>query len=524
MWSHTRRIPLAAEAGLAASAALGLFAFVAATLTITTHPIVVLLLVAICGGVVFRAARTGSDLYAVPMALAAVLAFDFFYLPPLRSFGFPDYANWGALLLYLGVVVFVCTISARTRRRVDSLDRAQATLAKEQAALRRVATLVAQESSPGEVFTAVAEEVGRLIATDSSRILRYEHDGTATVIAAWNLELPFRVGDRLSLEGQNLAGIVFRTQRPARVDSYADAPGPLAATVREAGIQSGIGCPIIVGGRLWGSMVAVTSQRQPIPVGAELRLAAFTELVATAISNTQARADLTASRARIVRAADETRKQIERDLHDGIQQRLVSLALDLHGVDALLPFELEEAHAQLSRLEAGLTGVLDELREISRGIHPAILSQGGLEPALKALARRSAVPVALVVRTNRRLPDRIEVASYYLVSEALTNPAKHSHATEVRVDVEQTNGLVRLSIRDDGVGGADPSRGSGLTGLADRVDALGGTIEITSPPGNGTSLLVTLRFTTPEGDFASGGTGSDISSTGLSIRPREART
>ena len=403
------------------------------------------------------------------------------------------------------------------------MDRAQATLAKEQAALRRVATLVAQESSPGEVFTAVAEEVGRLIATDSSRVLRYEHDRTATVIAAWNLEQPFRVGDRLSLEGQNLAGIVFRTQRPARVDSYTDAPGPLAAgkdvyaekplsaTVREAGIQAGIGCPIIVGGRLWGAMVAVTSQRQPIPAGAELRLAAFTELVATAISNTQARADLTASRARIVRAADETRKQIERDLHDGIQQRLVALALDLHGADALLPDELEEAHAQLSRLEAGLTGVLDELREISRGIHPAILTQGGLEPALKALARRSAVPVALVVRTNRRLPDRIEVASYYLVSEALTNAAKHSHATEVRVTVEQSNGLVRLSIRDDGVGGADPRRGSGLTGLADRVDALGGTIEITSPLGNGTSLLVTLR---PEGDYASDGTGSNINPAG----------
>jgi len=239
-------------------------------------------------------------------------------------------------------------------------------------------------------------------------------------------------------------------------------------------------------------MVAVTSQRKPIPAGAELRLAAFTELVATAISNTQARADLTASRARIVRAADETRQQIERDLHDGVQQRLVSLALDLRGADAMLPVELEDAHAQPSRLEEGLLGVLDELREISRGIHPAILSQGGLEPALKALARRSAVPVKLVVRTDRSLPDRVEVAGYYLVSEALTNVAKHAQASGVHVDVEQANGLVRLSIRDDGVGGADPRRGSGLTGLGDRVEALGGTIEITSPPGNGTSLLVTL--------------------------------
>jgi K+-sensing histidine kinase KdpD len=305
------------------------------TLTVTKHPIVVTVLVAICAVVVLRAAHLGSDLYAVPMALAAVLAFDFFYLPPLRSFGFPDYANWGALLLYLGVVLFVCTISARTRRRVDSLDRAQGALADEQAALRRVATLVAQESSPAEVFATVAEEVGRLMAIDSSRVLRYESDGTATVIAAWNLEPPFRVGDRLLLEGKNVAEIVFRTERPARVDGYTDAAGPLAATVREAGIRSGVGCPIIIGGRLWGAMVAVTSQRQPIPVGAEFRLAAFTELVATAISNTQARADLTASRARIVEAADETRQRIERDLHDGVQQRLVSLALDLRGVASL---------------------------------------------------------------------------------------------------------------------------------------------------------------------------------------------
>jgi signal transduction histidine kinase len=492
MWWRSRPIPLAAEAALGAVAALGLFAFLAATLTVTTHPVVVLALVAICGVVVLRAAHVGSDLYAVPMALAAVLAFDFFYLPPLRTFGFPDYANWGALLLYLGVVVLVCTISARTRRRVDSLDRAQVALADEQAALRRVATLVALESPPREVFAAVAEEVGRLMAIDSSRVLRYESDGTATVLSAWNLELPFRVGDRLLLEGHNVAAIVFRTQRPARVDSYTDAAGPLAATVREAGIQSGVGCPIMVGGRLWGAMVAVTSQREPIPAGAEFRLAAFTELVATAISNTQDRADLTASRARIVKAADETRRRIERDLHDGVQQRLVSLALDLRGADALLPFELKDAHAQLSRVEGGLIGVLDELREISRGIHPAILSQGGLEPALKALARRSAVPVQLLVRTDSRLPERIEVASYYLVSEALTNAAKHSQASEVRVDVEQTGGLVRLSIQDDGVGGADPRRGSGLTGLGDRVNALGGSIEITSPPDNGTSLFVTL--------------------------------
>jgi signal transduction histidine kinase len=158
----------------------------------------------------------------------------------------------------------------------------------------------------------------------------------------------------------------------------------------------------------------------------------------------------------------------------------------------MLPPALEDVHAELARLERGLIGVLDDLREISRGIHPAILSQGGLAPALKTLARRSTVPVQLVVHTEGRLPDRIEVASYYLVAEALTNAAKHSEASEVSVDVEQRNELVRLSIRDDGVGGADPQRGSGLTGLGDRVNALGGAIEITSPPGKGTSLLVSF--------------------------------
>ena len=492
MWWASRRVPLAVEAALGAVAALGLFALIAVTLTVTTHPIVVLALVAICALVVLRAAHLGSDLYAVPMALAAVLAFDFYLLPPLRTFGFHDSANWGALLLYLGVVALVCTVSARTRRRLDSLDRAQSALADEQAALRRVATLVAEESSPSEVFAAVAAEVGQLMAIDSSRVVRYESDRTATVVAAWNLEPPFQLDDRLVLDGQNLAGIVFRTQRPARMDSYTDAAGPLAATVREAGIRSGVGCPIIVGGRLWGAMVAVTSKRQPIERGAELRLAAFTELVATAISNTQARTDLTASRARIVEAADETRRRIERDLHDGVQQRVVSLALDLRGADAILPGDLQEVHAQLSRVEEGLIGVLDELREISHGIHPAILSQGGLEPALKSLARRSAVPVTLVVRTDRSLPERVEVAAYYLVSEALTNAAKHSQASEVHVEVDQANGTLRLSIRDDGIGGADPGQGSGLTGLEDRVHALGGTIEILSPRGHGTSLIAIL--------------------------------
>jgi signal transduction histidine kinase len=245
-------------------------------------------------------------------------------------------------------------------------------------------------------------------------------------------------------------------------------------------------------------MVAMTSHSDPIPVGAENRLAEFTELLATAISNTQARAELTASRARLVGAADGARRRIERDLHDGVQQRLVSLALDARRLDTTLPDDLEDAHTQLAELTAGLTGALDELREIARGIHPAILSEGGVEPALKALARRSAVPTEVHGQTDGRLPEQIEVAIYYVVSEALTNAAKHSQASVVRVDVGQGHGSVRLAVSDDGLGGADAARGSGLVGLADRVDAVGGTIDITSPPGKGTLLVVTFPTDGPD--------------------------
>ena len=492
MWWRNARIPLAGEAALAVGVALAFFAAVAGTLTISTRALPVLLLAMLCAGVVVGAAHAGADLYAVPLALAAVLAFDFFYLPPLRQFGFPDYANWGALALYLGVAVLVCTVSARTRRRVESLNSIQGGLLDEQAALRRVATLIAKESPPAEVFEAVAEEVGRLMSIEGTRIYRYECDDTATVIGGWKLPLALKVGDRVSLEGDSVAARVLQTKLPARRDNYADATGSLARILQEEGIRSAVGCPISVGGRLWGAMVAGTAQSEPLPVGAEFRIARFTELVATAISNAQARAEVRASRARIVGAADETRQRIERDLHDGIQQRLVSLMLELRSAQASLPAQLDGAERALSRVNDGLAGVFDELREISHGIHPAILSESGLAPALKALARRSAVPVELDVRTDDRLPERVEVAAYYFVSEALTNVVKHAQASVVQVEVEPTDGQLRLSIHDDGVGGADPGRGSGLIGLRDRVEALGGRLEITSPPGGGTSLRVTL--------------------------------
>jgi signal transduction histidine kinase len=236
-------------------------------------------------------------------------------------------------------------------------------------------------------------------------------------------------------------------------------------------------------------MLVASTREEPLPPGTEERLADFTELVATAIANAEAHAQLTASRARIVATADETRRRIERDLHDGAQQRLVSLAPQLRATQVAVPPELDELAGELDRVAAGMTSALDELREIARGIHPAILAEGGLAAALKTLARRSSVPVELGVRTTGRLPGRVEVTAYYVVSEALTNTAKHANASAVHVSVGPVDGIVRLSVRDDGIGGADPTRGSGLVGLKDRVEATGGTLIVQSRPGEGTRLL-----------------------------------
>jgi signal transduction histidine kinase len=358
-----------------------------------------------------------------------------------------------------------------------------ARLAEEQAALRRVATLVARGTRPEEVFAAVVEEVGQLLPVELASMGRYEPDGTLTFVAAWGRageHLP--VGSRRMLGGKNLGTIVFETGRPARVDRYADSSsGPLGVTVREAGIGSAVATPITVEGRLWGVIAAGSILSQPLPADTEARLASFTELVATAIA---------ASRARIVATADETRRRIERDLHDGTQQQLVSLMLELRAVEATEPSDVGELRAQVARTARDLGGVLEELREISRGIHPAVLSSGGLAAALKALARRSALPVELDLRVERRLPEHVEVAAYYVVSEALANAAKHAHASVVNVELDAHDAILRLAIRDDGIGGADLGKGSGLVGLSDRIEALGGTLEVTSPPGSGTTLLV----------------------------------
>jgi signal transduction histidine kinase len=385
----------------------------------------------------------------------------------------------------------VATAIANAESRV-----ALARLAEEQAALRRVATLVARGAAPGELFEAVTGEAGRLLGAQLAGMARYESDHTVTVLATWAAkgEQHPLVPGPWPLDGGDLASTVSQTGRPVRIDDYHGVPGRIAAFVREElGISSSVASPIVVEGRLWGVLFLHSKQaHQRFPRDTESRVTGFTELVATAIANTESRAALAASRARIVAAADETRRRIERDLHDGIQQQLVSLMLEMRAVQAAVPPQLAELEGGLSGIAERVTGVFEQVREISHGIHPAILSERGLQAALKALARRSAVPVELDLRTGRRLPEHVEVAAYYAVSEALANAAKHARASAVHVELDTPDTVVRLAIRDDGIGGADPAKGSGLVGLSDRIEAVGGTLEVTSPAGNGTTLLIEI--------------------------------
>jgi signal transduction histidine kinase len=381
-----------------------------------------------------------------------------------------------------------------------SLERSRdelAALAEEQAGLRRVATLVAQGASPGDVLAAVASEIGQLLPADYAIIWRYDADGTeATTAGDWSREGDLSgVPPTLGVGGRNVTALVWQTRRPARIDPDETASGPVAPYHRALGVRSTVGVPINVEGRLWGIVVAASTSEEPMPDDTETRLGSFTELVSTAIANAEAQAALTASRARIIVTADETRRRFGRDLHDGAQQRFVTASFRLRAAQAAVPSDHPELAAELDQAVDELNRAMDELRDFAQGIHPAILAKGGLGPALRTLARHSAVPVDLDVRTNGRLPEPVEVAAYYVVSEALTNAAKHGHASKVIVQVEAARGLLRVGIRDDGVGGAQFGRGSGLVGLKDRVEALGGEITLQSEPAAGTSLSIELPLT-----------------------------
>src|SRR6476659_5685884 len=659
-WSQWRRGRFWVEIVLAV--VVGVAAFVAAAVvsTVARSHVPAVLLGLFFLLVVLAVARFAGILYALPVGVVTIEAFDWYFLPPLRDL---DWATVLVLGLFLGMSVIVGAVATQARRRAAGSEQARGVLAGEQAALRRVATLVARQPSPAEVFAAVTEETlrtARLLHIDSAHLIVYKRDQTATVVGSWNLPgPPIPVGTRVPVEGDNVIGRVLRTQQPARIDDYGDATGLVAENVRSIGVRAAVGVPVLVAGRLWGVMAVGSSGQEPLPAGTEMRIGAFTELMATAIANSDARAEierlageqaalrrvatlvargaeteevfaavarevaevmhlpvaavqryedddtttvtaawsdrphpfqpgtrwpyhasglggrvrqtghtgrvkdysnrrgafaaqarelglqsvagapiivdgtvwglvtiastdgplpdqtedrlaeftelvgtaianaqsrteLSASRARIVAAADETRRRIERDLHDGIQQRLVSLALKAQMIEMMTPRPAGHIQGELSRLAHALGTALDELREISHGIHPALLSESGLGPALEALARRSAVPVELDLNLGPRLDKHVEAAGYYIASEAITNAAKHAQASVIDVCVDAHDGALTLSVSDDGVGGADPSRGSGIIGLRDRVEALGGTILVLSPSGQGTTLHVQL--------------------------------
>jgi signal transduction histidine kinase len=369
---------------------------------------------------------------------------------------------------------------------------AVARLAEEQAALRRIATLVARGVPPEKVFAAVAEEVGRLLSVDFVHMGRYEPDRTVTVVAAAGSTTDyFPVGRRWGLGGKNLTTIVFETGVPARIDSYGDAFGPLGVTGRELGIRSSAGTPIIVEGEVWGIVNVGATSEHPLPADIDTRLGSFTELVAMAVANAESRAALAASRARIVAAADESRRRIERDLHDGAQQRLV------HAVIALKLAQRALSNGDANAGELVTEGLQhaeeanSELRELAHGILPAALTRGGLRAGVEALVSRVSLPVSVDVSVER-LPAVVEATAYFVISEALTNVVKHARAAGAGVTARLENGELRVEVRDDGVGGAGGVHGTGLGGLEDRVSALHGRLVLESPRGAGTRLCALL--------------------------------
>jgi signal transduction histidine kinase len=367
-------------------------------------------------------------------------------------------------------------------------------LIREHAALRRVATLVARGPSPQEVFAAVTEEVGVLLGAQRATLLRVESSEWAVVAASWSDGSAPHVplGHRGALDGRGILGRMLQTAQPVRIEDFDQVGGAVAALMRDLGIRSGAGGPIILGDRVWGAVTAVWPAGAPLPAGAEHRVARFAELVSYAIENAETRDELAASRARLVAAADEARRRIERDLHDGAQQRLVATALELTLLERQLERDPDGASMTLARAREQLDDALRELRDLARGIHPAVLTERGLEAGLGALVQRAPLPVVLRASVPGRLDTAIEAAAYFLVSEALTNVAKHAQADAATVDVACEDATLVVTVADDGIGGVDPRRGSGMRGLADRVTAVGGDLEVRSEPEQGTRLCARL--------------------------------
>ena len=382
-------------------------------------------------------------------------------------------------------------------------------LADSEASLRRVATLAAEGATLEELLAAVADEAARILGGAHVAVVRYEPGDSFQVVAAHDHPV-FEVGSSWPVEDSSLAAAVRETGAPVRIQDFSEERGIVAEAVRAAGLTSAIAAPIVVDADVWGMVIVGLGQRrEALPLfrgwytsrmlsssvsGEEIesRLASFTNLVGAAISRAQAQAELIASRARIVEAGDEAMRRIERDLHDGTQQRLVALTLHLQRLRADVPVAERATQEGLEQVERELKSVIEEVQELSRGVHPAQLAIGGLRPSLRALARRSPIPVDVSVDVPERPPASVETALYYVVSEALANAIKHSRATSVSVTVVGDSRSVRAIVADDGVGGAGTGAGSGLTGLTDRVDALAGLFSVVSPRGGGTTISVEL--------------------------------
>jgi signal transduction histidine kinase len=375
-----------------------------------------------------------------------------------------------------------------TPRPLDEPD-----VREEQAALRRVATAVAEQRTPDEIFTILTREVAMLFGATGASLVKFEPGDRGRVIADWSapgtrgLAPGLKIGFDLDSSLQR----VYRTGSAARIDAYPEASDEIADYVKRIGAHAAVAAPVTLDGRIWGAVAMSTSRPRPFPASAEEQLASFAELVALGVANAEVRSQLTASRVRIVQAGDEARRRIERDLHDGAQQRLVALALHLR-LARNVADRPEVMRELLDDCSAELALALEELRELARGIHPAILTERGLEPALRAVADRSPVPVELDGQLEQRLEQLQEAALYFTASEALANVAKYAQASSVSIRTFATEGYAVIEIKDDGIGGANPARGSGLRGLGDRVEAVGGWLSVTSPPGVGTTVVATL--------------------------------
>ncbi|HEU0335917.1 MAG TPA: PAS domain S-box protein [Gaiellaceae bacterium] len=366
-------------------------------------------------------------------------------------------------------------------------------LMEEQAALRRVATLVASGPDPSEVFRAVSAEAAGLMAADAAGVLRFDPDEVASVVGRHELAdlVAFPVGGTIALGEDSAVARVFRTGSTAKIDAYEGIESEVGQRMRLLGITSSVAAPIYLHNRLWGAIVASTRAKTPPETWIEKRLTEFAGMVSLALAGADNRRQLLESRERIVRASDDERRRLERNLHDGAQQRLVGLAILLRLARARL--ESGERPADLiDRACDEVEAAIEDLRTLAQGLHPPLLTQAGVGIALRAVGRR--LPIAVEVEDDGvRFPPEIEAALFYVAAEALTNTVKHAAAETAGIRLEHRDHEVRLRVADDGRGGAvEGSDGSGLRGLRDRVEALRGSFDVASPQGGGTTISVSL--------------------------------